>query len=87
MTPTPYKGRGAVSQTRHRFEKTSTVLTDEESAAAAPPQTELTALRTVRIISRNQSPDIPFDRSINPYQGCEHGRTGCLAGRGYRVLN
>ncbi len=47
----------------------------------APPRlrTTVTVERPRTIISRNQSPDIPFDRSINPYRGCEHGCIYCFA--------
>jgi DNA repair photolyase len=43
------------------------------------PRTEVRLQRSVQILSRNQSPDIPFDRSVNPYQGCEHGCIYCYA--------
>ncbi len=47
--------------------------------AAPPPRTTVTAEHPRTIISRNRSPDIPFDRSINPYRGCEHGCIYCFA--------
>jgi len=43
------------------------------------PRTELLPDRTVRLITRNQSPDLPFDRSINAFKGCEHGCVYCFA--------
>jgi len=46
---------------------------------AAGPQTQLLPDLTREIITRNQSPDVPFDRSINPYKGCEHGCIYCFA--------
>jgi DNA repair photolyase len=45
----------------------------------APLRTTVTPERTRRIISTNDSPDLPFDRSINPYRGCEHGCVYCFA--------
>lgn len=47
----------------------------------APPRvaTQVTVERPRSIIARNQSPDVPFDRSINPYRGCEHGCIYCFA--------
>lgn len=47
--------------------------------APAPLRTIVTVERPRTIIARNQSPDIPFDRSINPYRGCEHGCIYCFA--------
>ncbi|HYV86360.1 MAG TPA: PA0069 family radical SAM protein [Patescibacteria group bacterium] len=44
-----------------------------------PLRTTVTPERTRTIISRNDSPDLPFDRSINPYRGCEHGCVYCFA--------
>ena len=81
MPPQAHKGRGAVSRIAGRFEKTLIELADEEShdRDAQAPVTELRAMRAGRIISTNTSPDVPFDRSINPYQGCEHGCVYCYA--------
>jgi DNA repair photolyase len=54
--------------------------TREELDGAAPPlRTTVTVEQPKTIISRNQSPDVPFDRSINPYRGCEHGCIYCFA--------
>jgi DNA repair photolyase len=50
-----------------------------QEAPAAKTPTVLYPDRTVTLITRNQSPDIPFDRSINPYKGCEHGCVYCFA--------
>jgi DNA repair photolyase len=46
---------------------------------APPLTTTVTAEKTRQILTRNDSPDIPFDRSINPYKGCEHGCIYCFA--------
>jgi len=72
------KGRGAADNPQGRFEK----LAREQEAAAEPaahPRTVITLKQAKSIISRNQSPDIPFTQSINPYQGCEHGCIYCYA--------
>ena len=78
------KGRGAVGAPKHRFTARETVAVDDgwwrdEDAAAPKLRTTLTADKPRRIISRNSSPDVGFDRSINPYQGCEHGCIYCFA--------
>ena len=77
------KGRGAASNRSGRFEATSREAFDDGWGAIdeeLPPldtQVAIDASRTV--IARNSSPDIPFDRSINPYRGCEHGCIYCFA--------
>lgn len=59
-------------------DRPSRPASDATSSADTEPTT-LHADRTVKIITRNQSPDIPFDRSINPFKGCEHGCIYCFA--------
>jgi DNA repair photolyase len=79
----PRKGRGALSNAAGRFETYDRVAIDDGwgSADAEPMQlrTVLTEDKSRTIIARNDSPDIPFDRSINPYRGCEHGCVYCFA--------
>jgi DNA repair photolyase len=77
------RGRGALSNASGRFESLAVEAFDDgwDHADAAPPplRTTLTAERARSIIARNTSPDIGFDRSINPYRGCEHGCIYCYA--------
>jgi len=81
--PTPRKGRGAISNAAGRFEPAQRVAVDDGwgSADEEPPPltTSFTVDSTKTIIARNSSPDIGFDRSINPYRGCEHGCVYCFA--------
>lgn len=75
-------GRGARRNMSGRFEaETRAPVHDGWSIAeeARPLRTELRAERPRRIIARNDSPDIPFDRGLNPYRGCEHGCAYCYA--------
>lgn len=71
------KGRGARSNATGRYEPEQYLSFDDgwtrDDAEAAPLRTTLTPERARTIIARNDSPDIGFDRSINPYKGCEHG--------------
>lgn len=80
------KGRGAASRIAHRFERDVRDDFDDgwdtlqEGAADAPPAaTEITFEDAKSIISRNASPDVHFDFSVNPYRGCEHGCIYCFA--------
>ncbi len=77
------KGRGAISNATARYERETRVLTDDgwgENEALTDRVTTRVAPASARtIISRNQSPDVPFDQSINPYQGCEHACIYCFA--------
>ncbi len=83
-TPRLYrKGRGAASNPDGRFEPTTHVALDDGwgglDAELAPLRTTVRHDRTRSVITRNSSPDVPFDRSINPYRGCEHGCVYCFA--------
>ena len=76
------RGRGAVTNPSGRFEPHAKVAFDDgwQSLEELPPfKTYVTEERARKIISRNESPDIGFDRSINPYRGCEHGCIYCYA--------
>ncbi|WP_454693851.1 PA0069 family radical SAM protein [Achromobacter aegrifaciens] len=115
--PAALRGRGAVTNVRHRFQRDDRVQVDDgwvssglpadfvesvpdnfpdtassEQAAArvipilpdarlepAAPKTTVTAEEARKMLSRNDSPDIPFDVAINPYRGCEHGCVYCYA--------
>ena len=84
----PRKGRGAVSNRSGRYEAYETEAVDDgwsladggpEEAFAPRVQTQIGRDSSRKILARNQSPDVPFDRSINPYKGCEHGCIYCFA--------
>src|SRR6516164_1464668 len=70
------RGRGAQSNATGRYEPLARVAFDDgwQSFEELPPfKTTVSIDSTRKIITRNDSPDISFDRSINPYRGCEHG--------------
>ncbi len=77
------KGRGAISNRVGRFEPHQREAVDDGwlvvEEEQPPLKTVVTADRSRSIIAHNASPDVPFDRSINPYRGCEHGCIYCFA--------
>ena len=80
------KGRGAVSNRTNRYEKEVRIATSDGWGDGLQEDDDLPPLRTTllkdasrSIIARNTSPDVPFDQSINPYRGCEHGCVSCFA--------
>lgn len=76
------KGRGAVSNRSGRFERESRVAVDDgwgPDDDPPPLRTTVGVDSSRSVIARNSSPDVPFDRSINPYRGCEHGCVYCFA--------
>src|SRR5580698_4937955 len=76
------RGRGSLSNASGRYEPLARVAFDDgwQGLEELPPfKTTVTADSTRKIITRNDSPDISFDRSINPYRGCEHGCVYCFA--------
>ncbi|MEO5738532.1 MAG: radical SAM protein, partial [Variovorax sp.] len=89
------KGRGAATRIAHRFEKDVRdayddgwgTLENEEADALSAPQTEVRFEDAKSVLSDNDSPDIPFDRSLNPYRGCEHGCIYCFARPTHSYLN
>lgn len=90
----PVKGRGAASQPAGRFDKRDLRLDDDgwgsvyEALEEAPAvRTQVTTERARSIISRNQSPDVGFSQSVNPYRGCEHGCVYCFARPSHAYLD
>ena len=76
------RARGAGLNMAGRFEPYARVAVDDgwdREEEVGPARTEVAIERPRSIIARNQSPDVPFDRSINPYRGCEHGCIYCFA--------
>ena len=89
------KGRGSATRTPHRFEKDTRSAWDdgwntlEDAAAEDAPrwETEVIFEDARSAINRNESPDIHFDYSVNPYRGCEHGCVYCFARPTHSYLN
>ncbi len=77
----PVKGRGSLSSRDGRFERLVHQKIDDGWARLPepPPRTRATREFPKRIITRNASPDVGFETSINPYRGCEHGCVYCYA--------
>jgi DNA repair photolyase len=93
------RGRGATFNPQNRFRRESreaaddgwrpaTPAADPDGEDALPPlRTTVTIQQSRSIIARNDSPDIPFTQSINPYQGCEHGCVYCFARPSHAFLD
>ncbi|KWA27423.1 radical SAM protein [Burkholderia multivorans] len=84
--PVPRKGRGAVDNLQGRYESALREAVDDgwahvsdDADLPAPLRTQVFEERAKSILTRNQSPDIPFSVSLNPYRGCEHGCIYCFA--------
>ncbi len=93
--PIAFKGRGTGWRLAHRFEATQrdwfddgwAAATDQADEATPSPRTEVMEERVRSLLSPNDSPDIPFEWSINPYRGCEHGCIYCYARPTHSYLN
>jgi DNA repair photolyase len=97
----PVKGRGATFNPANRFRREAREAVDDgwvappthdadgsEAAGEPPPLKTIVRIQPARsIIARNDSPDIPFTQSINPYQGCEHGCIYCYARPSHAYLD
>lgn len=89
------KGRGTATAMPHRFEQREREQVDDgwgsldQDAAEEhlPPATQVIEEQAKKIVTSNQSPDIHFDYSINPYRGCEHGCVYCFARPTHSYLN
>ncbi|MBI5918466.1 MAG: PA0069 family radical SAM protein [Nitrosomonadales bacterium] len=84
------QGRGATLQLEGRFEHTARERYDDgwtKDEALPPLRTTVTVERAKSVIQRHDSPDLPFDRSLNAYRGCEHGCIYCYARPSHAYLN
>ena len=79
-SPAPLRGRGSATNPKNRFESIERVIElPEDSDEISSPQTQFLPDSSKSLIAYNDSPDVGFDASINPYRGCEHGCVYCYA--------
>jgi DNA repair photolyase len=91
----PQKGRGTIWAIEHRYSRTCSEsyddgwgsLDQEAAEEVIAPETTIIEERVKSILSGNDSPDLSFDLSINPYRGCEHGCVYCFARPTHSYLN
>ena len=90
LPPSRIKGRGAAGNPVGRFESTRHQSEDDgwwRELDAPSPRTQVTIEQARSVITRNDSPDLPFDLALNPYRGCEHGCIYCYARPTHEYLN
>lgn len=86
-TPPPLRGRGSASNPKNRFESIERVPEPlEDGEEVSSPQTRFFLDGSKSIIAYNDSPDVGFDASVNPYRGCEHGCVYCYARPSHEYL-
>src|SRR6187200_2833983 len=79
-------GRGAASNPANRFERSHYAVSEWDEPDESSPNTVLLKDASRSIIAYNESPDVGFDASINPYRGCEHGCIYCFARPNHEYL-
>jgi DNA repair photolyase len=93
VTADPLKGRGSATRILHRFHRDQREAVDDgwaatwDEDASLPVRTEVSHEHARTILARNDSPDLPFTWSVNPYRGCEHGCIYCYARPTHSYLN
>ena len=92
LPETAKKGRGAIGNPTGRFESEARIAVDDGwrqdlAEGTVKSSTILRPDAARSVLTRNQSPDVPFDRSVNPYRGCEHGCVYCFARPSHSFLN
>ncbi len=86
-SPHPLRGRGSASNPRNRFDAIERVPEPPEDSDEIPsPHTQFLPDSSKSIIAYNESPDVGFDASVNPYRGCEHGCVYCYARPSHEYL-
>jgi DNA repair photolyase len=86
-TPPAVRGRGSANNPKNRFETIERVIEPAQGDdEVSSPETRFFPDRSQSIIAYNESPDVGFDASINPYRGCEHGCVYCYARPSHEYL-